>query len=142
MFLGALPRPPPPPGCGAPWGAAAGGAAAGGCCARRVVRPASEISSASVMATVKARPGLRSITRFPPERFGSGVVEIEVRPDTPAGGGTLHFGWKFERPIDPALDAQRRFVYNYGFQFERSPLLVRKWRNWQTRKPQELVTAR
>ena len=39
------------------------------------------------------------------------------------------------------LDGNGRFVYNRRFQIGVLPS-VRKWRNWQTRKPQELVTAR
>ena len=40
-----------------------------------------------------------------------------------------------------ALDGEARFVYNRRFRIGVLPS-VRKWRNWQTRKPQELVTAR
>src|SRR5258708_6812853 len=36
----------------------------------------------------------------------------------------------------------RRFGYNWQFSQSGRPSSVRKWRNWQTRKPQELVCAR
>jgi hypothetical protein len=39
------------------------------------------------------------------------------------------------------LDVGRRVSYTWKFRTIGSPF-VRKWRNWQTRKPQELVAAR
>ena len=51
-----------------------------------------------------------------------------------------------EPRIPPEVPARvvlaRLFRYNWRFQPVVAPLFVRKWRNWQTRKPQELVTAR
>ena len=46
------------------------------------------------------------------------------------------------RAVVPALDGARGTALYLMIQPVVRSLLVRKWRNWQTRKPQELVAAR